>query len=341
MNNKTLLIILGIAVVLLVLTLVFSGGNFSMGEGEDPAMMMTQRSQARQSAARPPAEPAAEQATPAMAEPEPVAGGNGEAPAAEAPEGPDAEADEAPAEEATEPAEDTVAADDSDMDEDEAAPEEPAEAEAADEEPAAEADAGEEEAAEEEAAAEDDLLVEEELPEDPIERFKQMDPREIIRAKYRDLEERQTEPWNEDDPDQFIPQTGRVDPLTRVSSAVPDDLKPPRSGETDENQIETYLGTQAATAAVTAVSYSLICHNVIQIGLEKRATFSFPPVLGDRTFTIPEGQGFGINVGGVNVTVQVIEITTDDVDVRIVGAVPGSSAEVTKNQKYIPRAFYH
>lgn len=336
MNNKTLLIILGIAVILLVLTLVFSGGYFSLTEGEDPAMMMTERSQARQSAATTPSEPAAEAAASATAEPEPVAEGDAEGPAAEAPEEQDAEADEAPAQQAAEPAGDAAAADGGAV-----AEAEPAADEAAAAEPAEEAEAGETEAADEETAAEDDLLAEEELPEDPIERFKQMDPRDIIRAKYRDLVERQTEPWNEDNPDDFIPQTGRVDPLTRVSSAVPDDLKPPRSGETDENQIQTYLGTQAASTAVTAVSYSLICHNVIQIGLEKRATFSFPPVLGDRTFTIPEGSGFGMNVGGVNVTIRVMEITTDSVDVLIVGSVPGASAEVTKNQKYIPRAFYH
>ncbi len=122
---------------------------------------------------------------------------------------------------------------------------------------------------------------------------------------------------------------------------MPDDLKPPRSGETDENQIQTYLGTQAASLAVTSLSYALSCHNVIQIGLEKRATFSVPTGDGEQFFTISEGSGFSTMFSGVNVSIRVTSITTESVDVRISGAVPGASGEVVKNQKYIPRAFYH
>jgi hypothetical protein len=114
-------------------------------------------------------------------------------------------------------------------------------------------------------------------------------PRDIIDAKYDDLNSKLTETWNEENVEQFIPQTGRIDPLTRVSSAVPDDLKPPRSGETDENQIQTYLVSSAASVAVELIARSLICHNVIQIGLVKVATFS--PAGQPVYFRDPRGPG--------------------------------------------------
>lgn len=357
MNNKNLLIILGVVVVLLVLTLVFSGGHFTMGEGEDPALALAKSQAGRQSAASvgtetAPAEEKAAEAKPAEA----TSAGGTEAAEAET-GGEAAKANEGEAANGETAAEATPAAGSEEQAATEAAGETtPEPGEAADKtedngsgegEQTGSDESGTERAAQEIAgqkkqeSGDEDLMDQEALPEDPVERFKQMDPRDIIDAKYKDLEDRETHPWDEDNPEVFIPETGRVDPLTRVSSAVPDDLKPPRSGETDQNLLQTYLGTAAATDAVNAVALNLYCLNVIQIGLERRATFSFPPLYGDRTFTIQEGGGFGLTINGVSVNISVSSIDTDTVVVRISGSVPGTSGTVNKTQTFIPRAFYH
>ena len=188
-------------------------------------------------------------------------------------------------------------------------------------------------AAEEEAAAEP-------TTEDRIENFKNLDPREIIDKKYDDLAGRETTPWNEDDPESFIPETGRVDPLTRVSSVVPDELKPPRAGETDQNQIDSYLVARAASEAVAGIAMSIQCHNVIQIGLDKYASFS---IEGGGNFTLQEGMGSGqFFVGSVNGIPLVGEVTcasisTSQVVLTISVAGYGTPTSISKNQIYIPR----
>jgi hypothetical protein len=95
--------------------------------------------------------------------------------------------------------------------------------------------------------------------------------------------------------------------------------------------------------AVELIARSLICHNVIQIGLVKVATFSQQG--SPFTFAIPEGQGtsIGMNVDGIGITVSltVASIETDEVTVEISGTGTGTSTRVSKTQIYIPRAFYH
>lgn len=200
--------------------------------------------------------------------------------------------------------------------------------------------AADEEAAEGEEAAEDEA-AEEEVVDDPVENFKNLDPRDIIIMKYEDLESRKTEPWDEESED-FIPNTGRSDPLTRVRSAVPDELKPPRAGETDMNEINTYLVAAQASMIVDAISSSLQCHNVIQIGLSKYANFSFS---GSQPTALQEGQSFGFQADVVNgipiiATVTVASISTSQVTMSITAAGQGTTTSVTKNKVFIPSRYY-
>lgn len=175
--------------------------------------------------------------------------------------------------------------------------------------------------------------------DEKIENFKNMDPREIIDRKYTDLEERKTEPWNEELPETFIPETGRVDPLTRVISAVPKELKPPRAGETDQNQIDSYLIAREATAIVNGIAASLQCYNVVQIGLDKYASFSS----GGRMFTLTESQSSGqFFVGMVNGIPLVGEvtcasITTKQVVLVITVSGYGTPTSISKEQVFIPK----
>ncbi len=173
-----------------------------------------------------------------------------------------------------------------------------------------------------------------------LDEWKTQDPREIIEAKYDDLEKRKTSPWNEDDPANFIPETGRSDPLSPVLSQLPDELKQRRGGETDPNEIFAYAFAAAATQAVDTVMAVLQVYNVVQIGTQKLITMGIP---GDRAFTVPEGGSFGFNFPGagfaVQVQVQVLSVSTDEVNVAITGSVPGTDASISKTQVYIPRSY--
>lgn len=204
--------------------------------------------------------------------------------------------------------------------------------------------AGDEGAAGDEEATGDEEGGEEEAPTDPIEKFKNLDPRDIITMKYDDLEGRKTEPWNEES-EQYIPNTGRVDPLTRVRESVPDDLKPPRAGESDQNQISTYEITAQATADVDMVSAAMQCYNVVQIGLDRFATFSMG---GDsdqaQTFTLREGGGFTVNLSAaagvlIMTSVTVTSIKSNKVVVDITATGQGTTTSVTKTKVFIPSLY--
>jgi len=171
-----------------------------------------------------------------------------------------------------------------------------------------------------------------------LEEWKNSDPRDIIKAKYEDLQSKETHPDNEDNPEEFIPETSRVDPLTPVLSALPDELKPPRSGETNENDVQTYLYTAAASEIVDYVGIRLEVYNVLQIGLDKIVSVG----VGNRRFNLHEGQGSGITLESqqglpVRATFTLAEAKTNSVTITVTGQPWGSLVKVSKNFSYIPR----
>lgn len=364
MVRRTANVVLAVAVALLAAA-AYCG---CVGEDEDPAVQMA-REMSGGGAPAAPTETTSDVApstTEATAEPiaEPGEEGGAEEPAdGEEPaegEAEDAVGVEPPpagsaadvegaegeaAEEAAEPADEGVTGDETEE------PVEAAEGETAEEEDEAEAaaegeeDTGEEAAAVEEEAVEDVTEGEdEEAAEevDPIARFKEMDPREIIAAKYDDLDDQKTEPWNEDNPEEFIPQTSRSDPLTIVDSAVPEELRPPRTGDTDQNQIDTYQVARVATEVANAIAANIVCHNVIQIGLQKYVTLS---VFGERYAPVQEGLSFEFPVGyvsGILVmgSISITSVSTDQVVIGITVYGAGTPTRITKNAVFIPRTYY-
>jgi len=169
-----------------------------------------------------------------------------------------------------------------------------------------------------------------------LENWKNQDPRDLIKAKYEDLENRTTKTYDEDSPD-FIPETGRIDPLTRVIDAVPEELRPPRSGDTDENAVTTYAFSQAATSAVDGVAAYLQVYNVVQIGLQKLVTIGGP---GQPARTVGEGNSFGFGIGGegflIRVTVMVAAVSSDEVTLVISAAPQGTDVTISRTVTYIP-----
>jgi len=220
-------------------------------------------------------------------------------------------------------------------------PKDPAEAEA--KEPAGEDEQAEPPADGDEVMAEDgaEAEAEPEAPANPIDQFKALDPREIIDRKYEDLQEQHTEPWNEEKPGEFIPDTGRVDPLTRVREAIPEELKPPRAGETDENDIVSYFVARDATVMAYTLAYGMECYNVIQIGIEKQATMS---VFGN-TFMMSEGESAGpINVGQssgipLSATLTCTSISESEVHVTVTVSGDGTTTSISKAMTFIPKSW--
>jgi hypothetical protein len=171
-----------------------------------------------------------------------------------------------------------------------------------------------------------------------LEEWKNSDPRDIIQAKYDDLQAKETDPSNEDNPEEFIPETSRVDPLTPVLGALPDELKPPRGGEDDPNEAQTYLYTAAATEVVDYVGLTLQVYNVLQIGLTKIVTIR----AGGRAYNLQEGQPLGLTMEssqGIPVQAQfaVAAASSDEVTISVSGTPWGSTVNVSKNFTYIPR----
>lgn len=163
------------------------------------------------------------------------------------------------------------------------------------------------------------------------------DPRTIIDKKFEDLQGKETKPWDDENPETYIPDTGRNDPLTPIRDALPEELRPPRGGDDDENEIMTYLFTQYATQAVDAVMNNLQVYSMVQIGLRKLVTMGVP---GQRPFTVEEGQssGFDIDIDGylVSVDFSVAAVSEDDVTLVISGSPRGSTVSVTKEAHFIP-----
>jgi hypothetical protein len=171
-----------------------------------------------------------------------------------------------------------------------------------------------------------------------LEEWKNSDPRDIIKAKYDDLQAKETHPDNEDNPEEFIPETSRVDPLTPVLGAMPDELKPPRGGDDDPNEAETYLYTAAATEVVDYIGLTLQVYNVLQIGLTKIVTIE----AGGNRYNLNEGQPLGLvmeSSQGIPVQAQfaISAASSDEVTISVSGTPWGSTVNVTKDFTYIPR----
>jgi hypothetical protein len=193
----------------------------------------------------------------------------------------------------------------------------------------------EDEAAEAEKPVEN--LSEEEWLE-KLEEWKNQDPKEILDKKYEDLEKRKTTPWNEDDPANFVHETGRSDPLTPVMSAIPDELKLRRGEDTDPNEFVTYQFEQYANNALQIAGSAIQVYSVLQIGLQKLVTIGGG---GGQPMPMSEGQGVQFDVVveeyPVSVGVTVVSISEDEVVLSLTAQPYGSTVQVERSFVYIPQ----
>jgi len=168
---------------------------------------------------------------------------------------------------------------------------------------------------------------------DELAAFEQIDSRDIINERMEEAKASETEVIPEEDLP--YPETGRIDPLMVVSSAIPEELRPPRTGETDWDSVLEYLITAQGTAIIDAINITV--WSVMEIGMdtwvniEIEAPFLENPVLG----SMPEGQSTRLNYQSYG-TMQTLTITCTSATPRLV-TFSLSAGGASKSKSYIPK----
>jgi len=136
-----------------------------------------------------------------------------------------------------------------------------------------------------------------------LEAFKKVDSRDILRKRLEEADKQVTKV----DPEKGVPYpgVGRIDPLTFVDEAIPEELRPPRSGETDIDKVLEYLMAAWSTEIIEQVHIRVF--SVMKIGLETWVNLEvdtpyYAPVSGALRvggamhFGDPTGRGMDIDV---------------------------------------------
>jgi len=290
--NKTLMTWLIVAVALAVIYFgwtLFLGGGGGFGTGDIPEPTGLRPSPAPETAA-PPAEEAPPPSPPVQGGPAAPAVGGAPSPAPQQGQGPVAGGSPAPG--APSPG----------------APAPPA---------------GPETGAPAEAAAPARELSEEEEMEG-LAAFEKIDSREIIQARLKEAESDLT--VVDADAGLPYPDTGRSDPLTIISSAIPEELRPPRTGETDYDEILDFLITFYGTSLLESVEIEV--WSVMQMGLVRMVNLSVDGMLA----TIPEGRSVTLPSG---VVLTVNSASQDEVSITL--SFDAGYTSVSKTKTFIPK----
>ncbi|OGK11150.1 MAG: hypothetical protein A2Y63_04920 [Candidatus Riflebacteria bacterium RBG_13_59_9] len=167
----------------------------------------------------------------------------------------------------------------------------------------------------------------EEQKMDELAAFEAIDSRGIIAARMEEAIGNETVV----DPEEGLPyeDTGRVDPLAIVSSAIPKELRPPRSGETDYDEILDFLITAYGTALLDSVQIEV--WSVMQMGLEKMVNMS----VNQQLMTMPEGGSYPVDVGGATVMMTVSSASQSVVVITL--SFNSGYTSVSKTKTFVPK----
>jgi|GEM_PF-1962084 len=158
--------------------------------------------------------------------------------------------------------------------------------------------------------------------------FEQIDSNDIIRARLEEAEANETVV----DPEQDLPypDTGRTDPLMIVTSAIPEELRPPRSGETDYDSILEYIIKSYGTAVLDSIEIEV--WSVMQIGLVELVNMS----VNGRLLTMSEGSSYDVQMGyQETLRISIASASSSLVTVGLTYSTPYGS--VSKSKTYIPK----
>ncbi len=160
--------------------------------------------------------------------------------------------------------------------------------------------------------------------DDALKAFEKIDSHDIMKSRQEEAKKAETQVDAEKEVP--YPDTGRTDPLFINNQAIPEELRPPRTGETDYDSILDFLITAYGTEMLDQVQIEV--WSVMQIGLEKYVNMSINGGLA----TIPEGRG-GTLQNGVNITVA----SASQSEVVIVLSFSSAYTSVSKTKSYIPK----
>jgi len=168
------------------------------------------------------------------------------------------------------------------------------------------------------AAAKEKLTSEEKL--EKLEAFRKIDSREILARRIEEAREGETVVNAEEGLP--YPEVGRTDPLFIVSDAIPKELRPPRTGESDTDKVFEELIRQAIETAILD-SVRIEVWSVMRIGLTTMVNLSVDGRLG----TLPVG--YPLDMGYYSLTIT-------SASQRLVTIVL-QSGDISKTRSFVPR----
>jgi len=163
---------------------------------------------------------------------------------------------------------------------------------------------------------------------DELAAFEQIDSNDIIKARLDEAQANETEVIPEEDLP--FPDTGRTDPLMIVNSAIPEELRPPRSGETDYDSILEYIIKSYGTAVLDSIEIEV--WSVMQIGLVQLVNLS----INGQIATMSEGSSMDMQMGyQETLRISVVSASQSLVTIGLTYSTPYGS--VSKSKTYIPK----
>ncbi len=158
--------------------------------------------------------------------------------------------------------------------------------------------------------------------------FEQIESVDIVEARLEEAVASETEVIPEED--RPFPDTGRTDPLMVVNSAIPEELRPPRSGETDYDSILEYLIKSYGTEILESIEIEV--WSVMQIGLNELVNMS----VNGRLMTMSEGASTQMQLGyQETLRITVASASQSLVTINLTYSNPYGS--VSKTNTYIPK----
>jgi hypothetical protein len=159
-----------------------------------------------------------------------------------------------------------------------------------------------------------------------LEAFRNMNPDKILKDKYDELNKEVTPP------EHFAEDIGRVDPLTVVYDFIPEELRPPREGETNEEEVFKFLEEAIGYEILDSIEIQVI--EVLSLGNYK----SVVATIQGQTMNIQEGQQLQMMTQeGFYVYITLTSVDRSEVifDLTFVGAY----AVVTRTRTFISGSY--
>jgi hypothetical protein len=179
-----------------------------------------------------------------------------------------------------------------------------------------------------EAPSETEIPLTQEEKRDELAAFEQIDSNDIIRARLKEAEASET--LVDPEEDLPYPDTGRTDPLMIITSAIPEEIRPPRSGETDYDSILEYIIKSYGTAILDSVEIEV--WSVMQIGLYELVNMS----INGRLLTMSEGSSYDMQMGyQETLRISMASASQSLVTIGLTYSTPYGS--VSKTKTYIPK----